>query len=178
MFGYDSYLDQRGTGLSSPISPSTLGLRGDDTVQASYLLSFRAPSIVRDAEAIRLALTASYPAHKKQWSLVGQSFGGFCAFSYLSMFPEALREVFLTGGIPPVTCDNPDEVYMRLWKRVSERNKNFYEKYPEDVARVRAIVRFLSRYGETTVRLPSEGMLSARRFLQLGMNLGFHGQYS
>ena len=101
-----------------------------------------------------------------------------CAVTYLSLFPDALREVFLTGGMPPALRDNPDEVYKRLWKRVSERNKAFYVKYPEDITRVRGLVRFLERFagGKGMVRLPSEGVLSARRFLQLGMGLGFHGE--
>ena len=44
------FLDQRGTGLSTPVSPSTLGSRGDDQVQTRYLQSFRADSIAHDAE--------------------------------------------------------------------------------------------------------------------------------
>jgi len=51
-------LDQRGTGLSSPIDRRTLPLRGSDLDQARYLEHFRADSIVADAEAIRRALGA------------------------------------------------------------------------------------------------------------------------
>jgi len=168
------FLDHRGTGLSSPISASTLGLRGDDPVQANYLKSFRADSIVKDCEAIRKALTANHPDGKKQWSILGFSFGGFCSVSYLSMFPEGIKEAFLFGGLPPLV-DSPDEVYERLFKKVGQRNKAYYEKYPEDVERVKAIVRLLKRFGDNTVRLPSEGSLSARRFLQIGIGLGVHG---
>ena len=39
--------------------------------QADYLTHFRADSIVRDAEAIRLNLGV------EKWSILGQSFGGF-----------------------------------------------------------------------------------------------------
>lgn len=167
-------LDQRGTGLSSPVSASTLGLRGNDETQANYLKSFRADSIVKDCEAIRLALTEEYPDEKKQWSVVGQSFGGFCITTYLSMFPQGLREAFFFGGLPPLV-KNPDEVYKKAFKKVVERNEAYYRKYPEDVARVRQIVTLLQRFGDSTVRLSGEGSLSARRFLQLGINFGFHG---
>ena len=45
-----------------------------------------------------------------RWSVLGQSFGGFCALTYLSFAPEGLREAFFTGGVPPV--GRPvDEVY-------------------------------------------------------------------
>ena len=63
-------LDQRGTGLSTAISQSTLQLRGDEKVQAEYMKSFRADSIVADCEAIRRALTADYPEDKKKWSVM------------------------------------------------------------------------------------------------------------
>ncbi|KAL9096376.1 MAG: hypothetical protein Q9165_001373 [Trypethelium subeluteriae] len=166
-------LDQRGTGLSTPISASSLGLRGDDSVQATYLKSFRADNIVRDCEAIRQALTADYPEQKRKWSVMGQSFGGFCITTYLSFFPEGLREAFLFGGLPPVG-HGPDEVYTRLYQRVQKRNKAYYEKYPEDVDRVKRILRLLQRFGNNTVRTPGEGSLTARRFQQLGIEFGFH----
>lgn len=59
------YLDQRGTGLSSPISAATLALQGDPHRQADYLKLFRADSIVKDCEAVRKALTSDYPTELK-----------------------------------------------------------------------------------------------------------------
>lgn len=89
------YLDQRGTGLSNPLTASTLQMRGDNAVQAKYLKLYRADSIVRDCEAVRLALTEGWPEERKKWSIMGQSFGGFCAITYLSFLPEGLREAFM-----------------------------------------------------------------------------------
>lgn len=40
--------------------------------------------IVEDCEAIRKILTADYPDEKRKWSIIGQSFGGFCCMNYLS----------------------------------------------------------------------------------------------
>lgn len=168
-------LDQRGTGLSTAISQSSLQLRGDEKVQADYLKSFRADSIVKDCEAVRQALTADYPEDKKKWSLLGQSFGGFCITTYLSFYPEGVKEAFLFGGLPPLR-NNPDEVYERLYERVKQRNESYYKKYPEDIARVHRIIKLLTRFGDTTVRVQGgEGFLSARRFLQLGIGFGRHG---
>jgi pimeloyl-ACP methyl ester carboxylesterase len=167
------YLDQRGTGLSTPITASTLGLRGDDPVQATYMKSFRADNIVRDCEAIRQVLTQDYPEKKKQWSIIGQSFGGFCAITYLSLYPQGLREAFITGGLPPLSA-SPDDIYKRTFAKLIQRNKSYYAKFPEDVQRVKDILRLLKRFGDNTVRLPSEGALSARRFLQLGIAFGMH----
>lgn len=168
-------VDQRGTGLSTPITASTLGLRGDDDVQAQYLKSFRADSIVKDCEAVRKALTAELPEEKSKWSIMGQSFGGFCCTTYLSFYPEGIREAFIFGGLPPLV-DGPDEVYQRLFRKVKERNEAYYSKYPEDMERVHQILRFLQRFGDTTVQdMTQEGYLTARRFLQLGLQLGCHG---
>jgi pimeloyl-ACP methyl ester carboxylesterase len=168
-------LDQRGTGLSTPLSASTLGLRGDDTFQANYLKSFRADSIVKDCEAIRKTLTADFPPEKQKWSIIGQSYGGFCAITYLSFAPEGLREVFLFGGLQPLV-DSPDPVYRATLKKVIQRNEAYYKKFPEDVARVQKITTFLQRFGDTTVReTSSEGFMTARRFMQLGLGFGVHG---
>lgn len=168
-------LDQRGTGLSTPITASTLGLRGDDNVQAQYLRSFRADSIVKDCEAVRKALTADLPEEKRKWSIMGLSFGGYCCITYLSFYPESVREAFIFGGLPPLV-EGPDEVYRRLFQKVKQRNEAYYAKYPEDVERIQHILRFLQRFGDTTVQdMTQEGFLTARRFLQLGLHFGFHG---
>jgi len=76
-------LDQRGTGRSTPATRQTLPARGDATAQAEYLSHFRADSIVRDSELIRRRLLGD----NERWSVLGQSFGGFCAVTYLSSHP-------------------------------------------------------------------------------------------
>ncbi|KAK0824287.1 hypothetical protein LTR73_007765 [Friedmanniomyces endolithicus] len=168
------YLDQRGTGLSTPLTASTLGMRGNTDVQARHLKLHRADSIVKDCEAIRQALTADWPEAKKKWSIIGQSFGGFCSITYLSFHPEGLRESFIFGGLQPL-FKSPDEVYRRLYRKVIQRNEAYYAKFPEDVARVKTIMNYLSRFGDGKIKLPSEGTLTRRRFRQIGINLGFHG---
>src|ERR1051325_5901754 len=107
-------LDQRGTGRSSPVGTVIPGATPQQ--QADYLAHFRADSIVRDAELIRQELGV------ERWSVLGQSFGGFCVCTYLSIAPEALREAFVTGGIPPVGRPT-DDVYRATYERVRERNR-------------------------------------------------------
>jgi len=126
------YLDQRGTGLSTPVSAATLALQGSVHAQADYLKLFRADSIVKDCEAIRKTLTEGYPTELKKWSLFGQSFGGFCILTYLSKYPQGLKECFMSGGMAPVGR-SADEVYKATYVKVMERNKAYYTKYPEDI---------------------------------------------
>jgi pimeloyl-ACP methyl ester carboxylesterase len=153
-------LDQRGTGRSTPIG-ALPGMTPHE--QADYLKLFRADSIVRDAELVRGGLGVD------RWSVLGQSFGGFCVTSYLSLAPEGLREAFVTGGLPPLGRQ-VDEVYAVTYRRILERNRRYYERYPEDRERVRELHR---RIEAEEIRLPSGDRLTSRRFRQLGQMLGF-----
>jgi pimeloyl-ACP methyl ester carboxylesterase len=152
-------LDQRGTGRSSPIG-TLPGLSPEE--QAAYLTHFRADAIVRDAEHIRRALGV------ERWSVLGQSFGGLCVMTYLSIAPEGLREAFVTGGLA-VLGPRIDDVYRATYSRTLERCRRYYERYPGDRDRVRALRAHLDGHD---VRLPSGDRLTARRLRLLGNLLG------
>ncbi len=152
-------LDQRGTGRSTPVG-ELAGLSPQQ--QADYLAHFRADSIVRDAEWIRRELGV------ERWSVLGQSFGGMCVTTYLSLAPASLREALITGGLPPLG-PRIDEVYARTYERVLERNRRYYERYPSDRERV---LRVHDRIEHDGVRLPSGDRLTWRRFRQSGQMLG------
>ncbi|KAL5343622.1 Alpha/Beta hydrolase protein [Aspergillus crustosus] len=164
------FLDQRGTGLSSTITAATLALQGNAIKQAEYLKQFRADNIVRDCEAIRRCLTTDYPEEKRKWSIIGQSFGGFCAVTYLSKFPEGLAEAFICGGLPPLV-NGPDPVYTRTYEKLLQRNTAYYAKFPEDVDRVKKIAGYLK---QNKVTVPS-GTLTPERIQQFGIMFGMHG---
>ncbi|KAI8376697.1 Alpha/Beta hydrolase protein [Choanephora cucurbitarum] len=168
-------LDQRGTGLSSQISTESLDqLFETDEEKADYLAHFRADNIVRDCEYIRKELTAGRSSDEEsRISLLGQSFGGFCITTYLSLFPDSIQEAYITGGVPPLS-DNPDQVYRALYPRIAKKNTLYYKKFPRDIARVRQIHDYLS---SNKVTLPNGGCLSERRFLQLGLMFGGSGGY-
>ncbi len=167
--------DHRGMGLSSPVTARSVLKEGEVEKQAEYLKLFRATEAVKDLEALRLCLTREYEGEeKRKWSILGQSYGGFLCTTYLSFYPEGLREVCILGGLPPVREQKPDNVIRRLVTKVRERNERYYAKYPEDVERVKTIVRFLNKENQA-VPLPSGGILTAGRFLELGIMFGFHG---
>eukprot|EP00956_Cyclotella_meneghiniana_P036804 scaffold130689_cov56-Cyclotella_meneghiniana.AAC.1 len=195
-------MDQRGTGRSTPInkqrlqkifpdlfsldsadinspSPNTqlLEAKFDKALSEAtiYMTNFRADSIVRDAEWIKQTLITAQSDNQgelnvpKPWgSALGQSFGGFCIMTYLSSITHPPKICLFTGGIAPMNTP-VREVYDRLWLRVRERNLRYYELYPGDVEVVKRIVRKLLA---DKVQLPSGGILTARRFLQLGLALG------
>ncbi|MER7508183.1 alpha/beta fold hydrolase [Streptomyces lavendulae] len=156
-------LDQRGTGRSTPANRQTLPLRGTPGRQAEYLSHFRADSIVRDCEAIRPALTGGAP-----WTVLGQSFGGFCTTHYLTAAPEGLRTALITGGLPSLTA-TADEVYAAALPRVERKNLAHYARYPMDVERARRIAAHLAEHRTT---LPGGHRLTPEAFQSLGILLG------
>jgi len=156
-------LDQRGTGRSSPATRQTLARLGSPAAQAAYLAHFRADAIVRDAELVRLALTGGEP-----WSVLGQSFGGFCTVSYLSLAPEGLREAFITGGLPGLTS-TADDLYRITYGKVAARVREHYRRYPGDAGQARRVARYLRDH---RAALPGGGQLTVERFQLLGQLLG------
>jgi pimeloyl-ACP methyl ester carboxylesterase len=155
-------LDQRGTGRSTPVTAMT-GLSPQQ--QADRLSHYRADAIVADAELLRSHLGV------ERWSVLGQSFGGFCALHYLSRFPERLREVLFTGGVPPIGLP-VDEVYAATFARIIELTERHYARYPRDRDRFRELAM---RCDAGDVLLPDGRPLGSEQLRSIGNNLGMTG---
>lgn len=155
-------LDQRGTGLSTPANRQTLPLVGTVEAQADYLSHFRADDIVADAELIRAELGSG------PWSLFGQSYGGFCALTYLSFAPEGVREALITGGLGPLSGP-ADQVYQATFPRLRSRNAEYFAKYPGDRALLTKLMRHVVSASEF---LPTGERLTPERVQMLGNFLG------
>ena len=158
-------LDQRGTGRSTPATRQTLPTRGGPLQQARYLTHFRADAIVADAEVLRRELLGD----AGRWSLLGQSYGGFVALTYLSQAPGSLDKVLVAGGLPPLT-GGPDEVYRATFERVRQRHERLVGRYPEDAARLAEVADHLAAQD---VRLPGGDRLTVERLQSLGLGLGY-----
>jgi len=168
-------LDQRGTGLSTPLTPSSLSQITSPAKQVEYLKHFRADNIVKDAEFIRLRLVPD----AKPWTVLGQSYGGFCAVTYLSFAPEGLKSVLLTGGLPPLgePC-TAQTIYRACFKQVQQQNEKYYKRYPQDIQVVHDAVRYLSESEGGGVVLPSGGRLTPKMLQCLGLSgLGSGGGF-
>ena len=156
-------LDQRGTGRSSRITARSLAGLEPGRAQADYLALFRADSIVLDAEMIRRELCGDEP-----WSVLGQSFGGFCTVTYLSFAPHGMREALITGGLPGLDA-HPDDVYRLTYRKVAAKNAAHYERYPDDVDSAREVARYLAAHD---VPLPGGTRLTVEAFQSIGGMLG------
>ncbi|MGP9528404.1 alpha/beta fold hydrolase [Arthrobacter sp. S41] len=156
-------LDQRGTGLSTPANRKTLALRGDSAAQARYLEYFRADSIVKDAEALREHLGV------EKWSTFGQSYGGFCTLTYLSLFPASLSRCLVTGGLASLDQD-ARTVYRATYARMAERNREFFSWYPEDFDKLHQIYQHVRENHDEF--LPNGQQVTVPLVQMLGMYLG------
>ncbi|MEU0912744.1 alpha/beta fold hydrolase [Streptomyces althioticus] len=156
-------LDQRGTGASTPANRQTLPLRGGPAGQADYLTHFRSDAIVRDCEAIRPQVTGG-----ARWTVLGQSFGGFCTVTYLSTAPEGLDTALITGGLPSLDA-HADDVYRAAYPRIERKVAAHYARYPQDVERARRIADHLLTHD---VVLPNGYRFTVEAFQSLGLMLG------
>ncbi|MCJ1253496.1 hypothetical protein MMC24_001308 [Lignoscripta atroalba] len=94
-----------------------------------------------------------------RWVLLRQlSFKTVSRMVEIQYLLEALRSLISPEGLKE--------------EKAAERNQSYYEKYPEDIQRVKDIVRFLEK---EDVKLPSGGNLTTLRLRQLGMVFGAHG---
>ena len=114
---------------------------------------------MRDAEWIRRELGV------ERWSVLGQSFGGFCVTTYLSFAPEGLREAFFTGGLPPVGRADRRRLPAPRTSACSSATAATTSATPATATRVRELRR---RLDAEDVRLPSGDRLTWPRFRQLG----------
>ncbi|TVR90412.1 MAG: alpha/beta fold hydrolase [Trueperaceae bacterium] len=156
-------LDQRGTGRSAPIDPA-LPPDGDDVAAAAYLSHFRADAIVADAECLRRALLGD----DGRWTLLGQSFGGFIALRYLSVAPDALEAVMITGGLPSLERP-PLDVYRACFDVLERKTRRFVERHPRETATLLELIEYVADHD---VRLADGSPLRARALRQLGFRLG------
>ncbi|MET7303513.1 alpha/beta fold hydrolase [Embleya sp. NPDC005575] len=156
-------LDQRGTGRSTPLNARAAARFPSADELADHLAHFRADAIVADAEAIRRSLCGDEP-----WETLGQSYGGFITLTYLSHAPEGLRRCYVTGGLPGLSS-TADDVYARTYPRIRDKNAEYRDRYPDDVARLRRIADTVAAGG---VRLPDNDLLTVRRLRTLGLVFG------
>lgn len=163
-------LDQRGTGRSTPVGVGalrTLGVLDAPEAAAEYLTHFRADEIVNDCELVREALGA------QQWTVLGQSFGGFTTLHYLSTHPASLAGAVITGGLSAVR--HPiDDVYGVTWQLMAAKSEEYYRRFPADRERVRDLV---ARAGSGELRLPNGDPVGPDWFRTLGNRLGMQGGF-
>lgn len=157
-------LDQRGTGQSTPLSADVVAVEDDP---ATFLSLFLQTQILYDAEAFREEL-----ANGAQWSTLGQSYGGFLTLAYLSNYPGALKESFITGGLPGLGAI--EDIYRHTYPLTAARNREYLRRYPQDEQTIRHVAAHLLEVEE---HLPTGERLTPTRLRSVGMALGGNMSY-
>lgn len=157
-------LDQRGTGQSTPLS-ADLVIRKEEPAQ--YLSLFLQNQILADVEAFRQELAGG-----KKWATLGQSYGGFLTLAYFSRYPDAVRESYITGGIPHLGA--VDDIYRHTFPLTAKRNEEYFTRYPKDQQTIRDVAAHLLEVDEY---LPTGERLSPTRLRSVGMSLGGNMSY-
>lgn len=156
-------LDQRGTGRSTPVDRPDAG--GDAAGTARLLTHMRADEIVEDCEDLRRALGI------ERWSLLGQSFGGFCVTRYLSTHPGSIETAYLTGGLPAIGR-SIEEVYTLTYTAMRKRSEELYARYPADRERMSRLLDMAAKGELVTAHGDTVG---PERLRGLGSLLGASG---
>ncbi len=157
-------LDQRGTGQSSPLSANLI-LDEDDP--AAFTALFLQNQILADAEALRAEIGDGKP-----WTTLGQSYGGFLTLGYLSQYPDAIQESFITGGLPGL--GSIEEIYRRTYPLTARRNREYFSRYPHDQQTIREVAAHLEERDEY---LPTGERLTPTRLRSVGVALGAQTAY-
>lgn len=136
-------LDYRGCGRSQALTvDSVLARRSREPHGAVRAFQeLRQGNIVRDLEAVRRFLIDFIPGQRAvddKLVLLGQSYGGWIALTYVDRYPGSIRSVLLTGGMPPLGA-SPEEVYTRLFDEVARANELFHARYPDAIDMIRRI---------------------------------------
>ena len=156
-------LDQRGTGRSSRIEGSRIASFAPPGKLAETLCLYRADSIVRDAEHLRKTVFGG-----TRWETLGQSYGGFITTTYLSVAPEGLSACYVTGGLPGLDV-RAEDIYRRTFPRARAKTRHFYERFPDDRARIGRVADFIECHD---VHLPDGDRLTVRRLQIVGIDFG------
>ena len=156
-------LDQRGTGRSSRIEASRMGSFAPPEKLAETLCFYRADSIVRDAEHVRKQCFGG-----TKWETLGQSYGGFITMTYLSLAPEGLSACYVTGGLPGLET-KAEDIYRRTFPRAREKTRRFYERYPDEKARIGRVADHIT---QNDILLPDGDRLTVKRLQIIGIDFG------
>lgn len=152
-------LDQRGTGRSNPLSADVILAEDDPEL---FLTMFLQNQILSDAEAFRVELNSG-----KKWSTLGQSYGGFLTLGYLSQYPDAITESYVTGGM--VGMVPIDDIYRLTYPLTARRNDQYFARYSQDQQTIREVAAHLLDREEV---LPTGEPLTPTRMRSVGLNLG------
>jgi pimeloyl-ACP methyl ester carboxylesterase len=124
------FIDQRGTGCSSPYPIGT----SRETLET--LKWFGSHGIVSDSELVRKKLIGD-----RKWKIFGQSYGAHIVYRYLSQYPESVSKAYAHGNA--IGISDEDRTYYRILSQYTVM-ESYLKVYPQDRKRLFALRLYLS----------------------------------
>ena len=102
-----------------------------------------------------------------------QSYGGYCALTYLSFAQHGLKQVLLTGGIPPISKGCAADAAKRVcFEQIRRQNEKYYKRFPQDVEVVRQVVNYLAESEKGGVRIyPISSSVLPRNCFEINLDV-------
>lgn len=89
----------------------------------------------------------------------------------MSFAPQGLKQVLITGGIPPIGSGcTAGSVYKACFEQIIHQNEKYYKRFPQDIKIVQELVNYLAEKEGGGVALPSGGFLTPRGLQTLGLS--------
>lgn len=120
------FIDQRGTGCSSPYPD------GETGETARRLANYGTRAIVRDAEAVREKILG----RNGKWRIFGQSYGGMIVHRYVATAPGSLEAAYSHGYA--VMTDQVEWMKERILSQ-NRVAQSYFREYPGDRALLDAV---------------------------------------
>jgi pimeloyl-ACP methyl ester carboxylesterase len=156
------FMDQRGTGCSTPTYPFGADIKTLETLKWSASLG-----IVKDAEILREFLFGP----KTKWKIFGQSYGAYIVYRYLEKFPASISKAYAHGNAIGVT--NFDGSYFRILSQQTVLEK-YFKNYPDDRLRMNLLNLFLSDSTKCFANSLNQQMCGAENLSPFVYLLGFN----
>ncbi|GKA36918.1 alpha/beta hydrolase fold-1 [Tanacetum coccineum] len=157
---------RRGTGLSTPLTTSSMLQFKSAQELVDYIKYFRADNIVNDAEFVRKNLgnplkdAAPWKVLGQFWRILWSDVPKFCT-------SRVKRSIF-DGWIPQLVM-NAQQVVYNACTIIVTQNEKYYKRYPQDIQIIRDVVNHLAESEGGGVPLPSGGILTPRGLQLLGL---------
>lgn len=156
-------LDQRGVARSDQIDLGALWETNPETL-AERLTHYRADSIIKDSEALRVAIGGE----DARFTLLGQSYGGFLSLKYVSDYPEAIERSLITGGVP--SLERPaEDVYRETFRLLGRSVRKFFTRFPRAKAQYEKLEQLVT---QSDVRLLDGRQFTLDQLRFIGFQLG------
>ena len=120
-------LDQRGTGLSTPVTAQTLTGTPRSRPSTSSTSAPTRSSATPSTSAARCSATS-------RWAIFGQSFGGFTALTYLSFAPEGVQRGVRHRRPAAARRARSTTSTARRTRGSRRASAEYLDRYPEDEA--------------------------------------------